>query len=519
MRISGVILDIYDDPKGQVLVSLLDGHPLPEKLASSRLLEPDELAALPDRLFGLVADDGARQIRKYAMCDEPHLMTSILYFMDQGGVLPHDTQQKVAANLVNACAWYDMDPPESLVKRAMLGKALGGLGSAAMLGLGAMEVGNQVKETGAKNRQASAQFRRAQVLGSKVAGREIELSPEETKGIGDSAELPTTGGPGRALSAAQEFSLPDATYAKLTKQLEKSDQLDPDGKVADLNGTEMMPHGALSVPVRNNPSKKVSLPAKTAAGKIASQLIDVGHAHSGDLAGAEVPAVIKRAEHKHFALPHQSRYPIDTAAHVKTAQAYFDEHASEFELGDRRIYAQSLVTRAEELGVKIAGEALKYAGTEYGPYIDSELVARVRSFEGTGHETVYAMLREKRANVPPPVMVEMLKQADLATGADRVYGRPSVGYRDPYQAVYGKVAEAVPDKQDVFSWSEGNDYVSGMQLNALASSGADLDGIFGKDFSQQFRKDPVGMFQSLPDPQKVILSRMSADNSGTTSRI
>lgn len=530
MRISGVILDIYDDPKGEVLVGLLDGTPLPEKLASARLLESHELESLPDRLFGLVADNGPTRLRKYAMCDEAHLATSILYFLKKGEVLPEIVQTKVAANLVNACAWYDMDPPEPLVKRAMLGKALGGLGTAALVGLGAMEVKDAVKETNAKNRQANEAFRAAQVSGAKVAsGREIELSLSEEQSIDGTVEmqnrkLVSGADPyaGRVLSAAQQISQRAPSTKKLDRQMESTDQIDPFAqKQADLNGTEMMPYGMSSKPVRNNPSKKVAIPAKTAAGKVAARLIDEGHQSSGDIRGFASPARAKRASYQRFALPTQKRYPIDTVAHVKTAAAYFDEHMTEFGLEDRRLYAQSLALRAEELGVSLGGEALKYAGSDYGPYIDSELVARIRSFEGTGHEAAYEVLREKRAGIAPPVMVEMLKEADRATGADAAYGRVAVGFRDPYQAVYGKTAqeEAKLDKQDTYSWSQGTDYVSGMQLSALSASGADLDETFGKGFTEKFRKDPVGMFSSLPDPHKVLLSRLASDNSEVRPQI
>lgn len=521
MRISGV-LDIYDDPKGEVLVDLLDGTPLPEKLASARLLSPDELASLPDRLFGLVADDGPTRLRKYAMCDEAHLATSILYFLERGEVLSESVQTKVAANLVNACAWYDMDPPEPLVKRAMLGKALGGLGTAAMVGLGAMEVKDAVKETNAKNRRANEAFRAAQVSGGKVAsGREIELSLSEEQNIDGKLVAGTDPYAGRVLSAAQQISQHGPSTKKLDRQM-KPERVDPSAqKQADLNGTEMMPYGVSTKPVRNNPSKKVAVPAKTAAGKVASRLIDEGHRASGDVRGLDSPTRIKRASYHRFALPTQKRYPIDTVAHVKTAAFYFDEHVTEFDLDDRRLYAQSLALRAEELGVSLRGEALKYAGSGYGPYLDSELVARIRSFEGTGHEAAYEVLREKRATLAPPVMVEMLKEADRATGADAAYGRVAVGFRDPYQAVYGKTAqeEATLDKQDTYSWSQGTDYVSGLQLNALSASGVDLDETFGKGFTEKFRKDPVGMFSSLPDPNKVLLSRLASDNSEVRPQI
>jgi len=71
----------------------------------------------------------------------------------------------------------------------------------------------------------------------------------------------------------------------------------------------------------------------------------------------------------------------------------------------------------------------------------------------------------------------------------------------------------------VYSWRSGGDYVSGAMLKALASRRADLDTTFGSGFSQSFQTDPVGIFKSMPDPQKVVLSRLASDNSSQTFRI
>ena len=76
MNLAGVILDLYDEPKGVVLrqkVTELGG--MPAKLASATLLEYEELDQLPDRVFALVGTNAGQPIRKYAMHDEAHLLT------------------------------------------------------------------------------------------------------------------------------------------------------------------------------------------------------------------------------------------------------------------------------------------------------------------------------------------------------------------------------------------------------------------------------------------------------------
>ena len=223
----------------------------------------------------------------------------------------------------------------------------------------------------------------------------------------------------------------------------------------------------------------------------------------------------------HFALPHLRRYPIDTAELVKKAAAYFDEHIFEFPHEDRRIFAQSVFSRSEELGIKVAGDILVYAGDHYGPHIDGELHARISRFDGTGHEAVYELLLEKRADIDPMIMADMLRKADEKTGAAKAYGRLGTGFRDPYAAVYGgpKLAEAQPKEEDTYSWNMGTDYCNGIQLTALSKRGLKLNELFGDGFADAFQKDPIGQFKSMPDPQKVVLSRLAADNSGATNRI
>ncbi len=120
MDLAGVILDIYDDPKGRILrdkVASIGG--MPTKLASSRLLEDEELDRLPDRVFAMVAENHGQTVRKYAMHDEAHLITSVFYFDECKGLLPTETRQKVASNLLIGCGWHDARPPRSLVKEAM----------------------------------------------------------------------------------------------------------------------------------------------------------------------------------------------------------------------------------------------------------------------------------------------------------------------------------------------------------------------------------------------------------------
>jgi len=432
MHLSDVVLDIYDDPTATVLRDKLAGQALPEALGDSTLLDPAELALLPDRLFALVATNGDGIVRKYAMHDDSHVTTSIVYFLEKGHLLPPTMQKSAARNLIAACQWYDLQPPDELVKRASVLDAA----------VGALDVKSRMENAHAQSKSNMDGFRAAQ------AGMSSDMQ-----------------------------------------------------KRADLNGTEMMP---MSGSIATLPS-----PRNTAKGTSSSPSSKQGAwEHGGDLTSHRPVDKTAKAVSK-YAMPTTQRYPIDSYENVKTASAYFDEHWEKFELNDRREFAVNLSNRLEELGLPVTGFVAKYAGHEYGVNIDVELMARIRDFEGTGHEAVYEVLLEKRASTPAHVMVEILHEADLATGAATKYDAP-LGFRDPFQAVFGKVAE----NKTMWSWSEGNEYVNDMQLTDLATNRyQSLDRAFGMDFRKDFQKDPIGTFVSMPDPQKIVIARLAADDS------
>jgi hypothetical protein len=519
MRIAGIVFDFYDDQNGLVLRNKIasTGAKLPEKLASMEALSPEDIELLPDRLFALVGVAGGEPVRKFAMHDPEHLALSMIYFDETAKLLPEAVRSKVASNLILGCSWYDIDPPDSLVKVAIsAGTALAG---AAVAGLGVMDMASKAREGKAVGRERMDAFRQAQASGMKTAsGREIELSLDQDQ------DLQHDRGPesGHIWSAFDLFSQPGPTHKKLDAQIAKRDQLEPQlGKVADLVGTEAMPVSTLRAGSgRPSPGKRLNLPMKTSAARIAAETLDGDWQPCGELK-FETPRTTKRASYENYAMPHLRKYPIDTETQLKTASDYFDEYCSAFSFPDRRVFAHSVWERAAELGVKVAGKVLDYAGEGYGPHITSELQSRVDRFEGTGHETVYGMLQEKVSEINPAVMAEMLREADAVTKAASSYGRVGVGFMDPYAAVFGSAKLAnEPAEEDTYSWSEGNDYVAGMHLVALSKRALNLDSMFGKGFAASFQKDPIGIFKSMPSPQKVVLSRLAADNgSSNTFRI
>lgn len=406
MNTAGLVFDIYDDSDRQILSAIFEEAAPPEKVASSSLLSPEELNSLPDHVFAVVADNGnGRPLRKYAMHDEPHLKLSVLYFCESGQLFPEETQKLAARNLVRGCRWYDVEPPEDLVKMAFVGVT----------------------------------------------------------------------------------------------------------KIADLTGSNIMPKGALKGSVAQGTAKASAPSVKTAASPavttaIADRFIDDTWEHAEDLSSFDTHTVVKKASYQRYCLPHKEKYPIDSYEHVQRADEYFHKHAHDFSLIDCRIYAQNLTNRADEIGVGVSEKVASYAGDGYGSFIEGELVKRASAYAGTGHEAGYRTLLDLQEKIPPAAMAVLIKEADDLTGASDVYGRAATGFMEPYRAVFGKEASA-----EEYSWVSPEVSTTGSQLSKLANeSSGQLDEVFGSGFSDSFSRDPAGIFESMPDPQKALIAKMAA---------
>lgn len=119
-KLSGLVLDFYDDQGGEILRSIFPSQEeVPELIKSAHPLTPDELEALPSDIFALELVDGDVCLRKFACTDAGNTALSIEYFFKTAGKLPESAQRVAAENLVKACSWYGIDPPEQLQKLAL----------------------------------------------------------------------------------------------------------------------------------------------------------------------------------------------------------------------------------------------------------------------------------------------------------------------------------------------------------------------------------------------------------------
>ena len=144
-KLSGLVLDVYDDPSGDVFRSIFPTKEnVPELLKQAHFITPEERQELPDRVFSLVLHNDGEVLRKYACTDGGNTALSVEYFLKTASKLPQEAQKVAAENLVEACGWYGIDPPEQLQKIAI---GLMGVANLAMTGPQvASETANALKQ-------------------------------------------------------------------------------------------------------------------------------------------------------------------------------------------------------------------------------------------------------------------------------------------------------------------------------------------------------------------------------------
>lgn len=217
-----------------------------------------------------------------------------------------------------------------------------------------------------------------------------------------------------------------------------------------------------------------------------------------DVSLREADVSIKRASAQLTALG--GKYPLDSMADVQKATEYFEENYKQMEPIEAHIFAVKTAARAEEIGLPLSETIQRYGSTDYAIDVDAHLANRL-AVAPPEYAPVYTELREKRASIEPEEFASLLSEADEISGLRWVWGGEVA---DPYYATFGKQAAA-------WSWTgRTGDYVSEEELRWLARNGRPLvHKHFASEFTNSFIKDPITIFESMPDDSKVILARLA----------
>lgn len=476
MQTSGLVLDVYDDCTGEVLRSAFpQPTDIPDSIKVAHALSFEERARLPNDAFALVLSDGGECLRKYACVDEGNTVLSTVYFLMNGHKLPEEAQKVAAKNLVEAAGWFDLSPPEELQKIAFGGAVL----KALNLGMGGLAAKGAVEQT-------------AQNLRAVNQGAGGILSPGQMK----MGEL--TGGPLMPLSAPGE--------ANKTRTENKTKLAEIGRLVSVSKGEGHENFGPEEGPPYHGytPGKQPDAPQSSFG-----TVVDVTNKKA-----AAAPSIEKHASRHAL----KGRYPLDDYGQVKQASAYFDTYCTHFSPEERREYCLNLVPRADELGISVSEQARKYASYAAADSWDAaaafearrkllqddEKIAVLNSLERRFRQKSWSTPGEKVAGVSAidayaHALLMFDKEAGLAEHYDQIIP-------DPYNTLL-KVADDV-------NWSDviGNDRITCDDLCRLSNTPTQLRDLFDDDFIAEFKKDPVGIYKSLPLTQKKILMHRAAQS-------
>jgi hypothetical protein len=241
------------------------------------------------------------------------------------------------------------------------------------------------------------------------------------------------------------------------------------------------------------------------SGRVISTVQNMKTAEVIDVSDKEAPVTFKKKEASNYALG--NKYPLDSYADVQKAISYFSENYTEMGPEDRHEYCVKTASRATELGLEVPELMDRYGSVHFANDVEAHLASR-RAVCDPEFIPVYEALSEKIASVEPEQFVQLLTEADEVANLHWLWGGQ---VSDPYFSTFGGYPEK--DKIAFWSWqSSGGDYVSGEELKQLAINGRPLvHKHFSSGITDAFQKDPIGIFESMPEPHKIILARLASD--------
>jgi hypothetical protein len=222
-----------------------------------------------------------------------------------------------------------------------------------------------------------------------------------------------------------------------------------------------------------------------------------------DITGQSPPAtLVKEAVDPDLLI--LGRYPIRDQVEVKEAARYFAENGGLLHPAQRREFAVKLAARARDLAVPLEGMVLKYASMQAAPDAEGFILQR-KQFLPAETADYLDKFASALGQTDPVEMAAALCEFDEHTGLSHLWDRHVA---DPYYTMLGTVKEAQPEE---FVWTMASERATESDLQRLAESMSLLAGTYGDEFAENFRKNPVDVFKSLPDPMKIEISRMASD--------
>lgn len=494
MRTAGLVLDFYDDPDKSILKEIYPTiEEVPDLVKEAYILSPEQREVLRDEGYALILQNEGKTLRKFACVDAGNTLLSALYFSKVAGKLPEEAREVAERNILSAAERFGVDIHQSIVKVVDVEK------TAAKSNLARKRDPMKQPVAEAESDWAARTNLNETVQGSQSSGRVAEtVSTMKTAAKIETAPFHM----GKVLlrGAAKGGALGAGVGALSAEKGHRVEGALKGGAIGA--GVGAAGNVAAGHAIRKGLVKSVSINPNMAPGewKMASRRVDV--------TGLEAPHQVKSKTASRQAL---GRYPLDSYADVQKAVIYFDDHYIEMTPPDRHEFAVKVASRADELGIQTTELLDRYGSTGYAPDLDAHLSSRKAIIQEGEIRDLYQELQEKRASIEPADFVQALSDLDEISGLNWYHGGEVA---DPYFATFGGRGL---EKEAGWTWQSttGEVHVNEQQLNELVNTGRKrLEKALSDDAIDGLQKSPVQVFESLPEPMKIIVAKMANDVAG-----
>jgi len=523
-KYAGVTLDWYDD-RGETLKSkfpTLD-H-LPDVIKEAGIRPKDQLA---NEEFALVMVDEGHVYRKYACADAGTTAMSTIYFMEHGDKLPEAAQKLAATNITASCLQHGMMPPAAIIKLANGDEEMDE-GSPPT-----MEQRAKIRQFVKSNPHLSddefhafserlgvnPHFAEAEVysmaheLSKKAAADMIpggkadkksssDFSPKQMA-MGQKVEMEHTNDPAKAREIARDHLEEFGDYYTRLDKMESEAEKAKEG-AAQCPGGKIRSKGKGRGAGRGKKKGPIGVPILDKKAGI----VDI----TGMNPNPKVKVAAPQSDRDYAVITQDGRrmYPIHTWGMVKKAEAYFHDEQKRMHPEVRRQFAVKLAQKSYAMGYPLSPDIAELGANDYhnpGHMRAAIEMRKISCAPDSDARKDYDDLFEKRAEIHPEVYAEVMRQIDVREGLDRGWDHLVL---DPWTSTFGtKTASVVWE-------NESGDRVTDDELINLANNHLDVvTEDFTEGMAKEFKKDPVAIFNSMPDPQKKLLARMAADSASS----
>jgi len=480
---SGIILDRDDDKGATLKARVPDVSDLPDVIKTAGYQPYNQLS---NENFALVMVDGSDIMRKYACQDAGNTAMSVVYFMEHGDKLPAEAQKTAAVNLLDACMQYNLLPPEELMKIA---------GPWAEKNLPTfLKAVRAVRSYPGKKLEALGQhIGKGMSEATQRTLQDIPKSEATMRAIGEIA--------GKAgASGAEGVRRATRDPVQLAKLIGGATVVGGAGLAVGHRLGHKMMRGGKQIGDKTTEILGLSDPEKKKESSV-SNVVDI----TGQKPLTRVKTAAPLSNNDYMWVDKQTgecKFPIDSWDRVKQAENYMQQEGVRLRPDIRRACAVKLAAKAEVVGYPL-DEKIKEAGaTTFANPGHLQANLEIRKI-AAGNDGFLDELFEKRASIGPEMYSECLRRYDIETGIDQWWGKD---VPNPWESTFGmdKTAEVV--------WEDGVDRLTDAELMNLATNHlSGVQRIFTPCFANEFMKDPVGIFNSMPAPQKKVIARLAAD--------